>query len=147
MSLRQFYHGYHIVLRSHFHINAELTFNVFHPINTIQIVLVKLASLPLKLVQTVRVIRRMSYKKQVLLSLRVNFGSPNLCLLLGSVLRIFLYFCVAVCVFVFVIYLVCTMLPVSLVCPFMIAPSGSSTCIVFIFVYTIVCQIIHSFAE
>ena len=96
MSLRQFYHGYHIVLRSDFHINAELTFNVFHPINTMQIVLVKLALLPLKLVQTVRVTRRVSYNKQVLLSLRVNFGSPNLCLLVGSV-HLSIFLCCGVC--------------------------------------------------
>ena len=43
--------------------------------------------------------------------------------LMGSVLLIFLVFCVVFVLFVCVMCLVCSMLPVSLDCPFLIAPS------------------------
>ena len=46
----------------------------------------------------------------------------------GSVLLIFLVFCVVLCfgvLFIFILCVVCPMLPVSLDCPFLIAPSVS----------------------
>jgi hypothetical protein len=57
------------------------------------------------------------YKRQELLTIRKHLGSPPF--LVGSVLFIFLVFCVMFFVFVlfvFVLYLVCPMLPVSLDC-------------------------------
>ena len=54
-------------------------------------------------------------------------------ILVGSVLRIFLIFCVVIILFcLFIISLVCPMLPVSLDCPFLIAARFSLTVIYYL---------------
>ena len=65
----------------------------------------------------------MSYKRQELLKPFVSTWL-HLRFLVGSMLLIFLVFSVVVfCLFVFVLCLVYQMLPVSLGCPFLVAPS------------------------
>ena len=62
------------------------------------------------------------YKKQNLITLLEHLGSPPV-FVVGSVLLIFLVFCVVSPLFVFLLCLTCPMLPVSLGYPFFIAPS------------------------
>ena len=71
----------------------------------------------------IRLTRRVSYKKQKLLKRSKHLGSR---FVVGSELLVVLVFCVVVCfyvLFVFVLCLVCPILPVSLDCPFLITPS------------------------
>jgi hypothetical protein len=79
-----------------------------------------------------------SYKRQALLILCVHLGSP---MVFGGVsvahLELFSSLCCVFVLFVFVLCLVCPMLPVSLDCPFLIAPSIFSN--VYLFVCLFVC--------
>jgi hypothetical protein len=65
--------------------------------------------------------RRVSYKKQELLTLREHLGSPPVFFVGVHVGYLFSFMCCVLCVFV--LFLMCPTLPVSLDCPFLIAPS------------------------
>ena len=71
------------------------------------------------------VARYVSDKKQGLLTLREHMGSPHGFCCVG-VAHLFVMLRCIFLLFVFMMCLVCTMLPVSLDCPFFIDPSVSS---------------------
>ena len=70
---------------------------------------------------TIWVARWVSYKKQELLTLREHLGSPPVFFVGVHVGYLFSFMCCVLCVFV--LFLMCPTLPVSLDCPFLIAPS------------------------
>ena len=81
----------------------------------------------------------MSYRSQALLILRVHLGSP---MVFGGVSVAHLEFSSVCCVFVlfvFVLCLVCPMLPVSVDCPFLIAPSVFSNVYLFVCLRAVSC--------
>ena len=74
-----------------------------------------------KHVLTIRVTLRMYYKRHERLLFASALVHPRF--VVGYALLIFLYFCIVLCfcvLFVFVLYLVCPMLPASLDCPSLI---------------------------
>jgi hypothetical protein len=85
-----------------------------------------------------------SYKRQALLILCVHLGSP---MVFGGVsvahLELFSSLCCVFVLFVFVLCLVCPMLPVSLDCPFLIAPSIFSNVYLFVCLFVFVLCLVY----